>query len=54
MHSGPEPITPEVLAWEVAFTMACISKVKKNESSWNYLRGLARAHLELKASITEQ
>lgn len=52
VHSGPEAITEAVLARELDFTTRNILSVKKNESSWNYLRGLARFHPELTASVT--
>jgi hypothetical protein len=35
------PVTEDVIHREIDYTLQIIQKVKKNESPWNYLRGLA-------------
>lgn len=54
MHSGPEPVTPSILVREMEYTFNSILKVAKNESSWNYLRGLSRMHPETVDRIIEK
>jgi hypothetical protein len=39
---------------EVEYTYQSILKVKKNESSWNYLRGLVNYHPEIKDSVVKK
>jgi hypothetical protein len=45
-----QPPTVEIIQSELEYVFQSIMKVKKNESSWNYLRGLVNFHPE----ITEQ
>jgi hypothetical protein len=42
-----EGVSGAVLQREAGFVAASLSSVSLNESAWNYLRGLARAHPEL-------
>ena len=44
-------MTRTVLARELKYVLLSIDSVSKNESSWNYLRGLANYHPELKEEI---
>ena len=41
------PIPSDILQRELLFTYEMINKASKNESAWNYLRGLAKYHTEL-------
>lgn len=34
--------TPEVIKDECRYTLKCIDKAKRNESAWNYLKGILR------------
>ena len=40
------PLPPDVVQRELDFALAAIDRVSKNESAWNYVRGLARYHPE--------
>lgn len=44
-------MTHAVLARELKYVFLSIDSVSKNESSWNYLRGLASYHPELNEEI---
>eukprot|EP00981_Chlorochromonas_danica_P012655 scaffold5245_cov183-Ochromonas_danica.AAC.6 len=54
VHQGPEGVTPAILERELNYAVNSINLVKKNESSWNYLRGLARLHPELKEVVSQR
>jgi hypothetical protein len=54
IHNGPEPVTDQVLQRELDYVFTSFDKVKKNESSWNYLRGLVRYHPDIKQEVTEK
>lgn len=51
MHERPEGATDAVLQDELVYVYASLRSVKKNESAWNYLRGLANYHPELVSGI---
>lgn len=42
-----QPPSHEIIQGELAYTFQSIENVKKNESSWNYLRGLVNFHPEV-------
>lgn len=44
-------ITPEILQREIDYTFSAIEKVKKNESAWNYLRGVALKYFDFTEGI---
>eukprot|EP01031_Cornospumella_fuschlensis_P034765 gene34765-42099_t len=44
----------KILAREIDYVWQSIFTVKKNESSWNYLRGLIRFHPEIKKPMMEK
>ncbi|RYH28573.1 hypothetical protein EON65_11670 [archaeon] len=51
---GDRVVTSEVLQREIEYVWQSIFTVKKNESSWNYLRGLIRYHPEIKKQMMEK
>jgi protein farnesyltransferase/geranylgeranyltransferase type-1 subunit alpha len=55
VHRNPlEPINKHILQRELEYSMQSILLVANNESSWNYLRGLARFHPELQGDISKR
>ena len=40
------PLAAEVMQQELTFAFGAVDKVTKNESAWNYIRGLAKFHPE--------
>lgn len=54
VHSGPDPVTSLVLNRELDYAFASLDIVSKNESSWNYIRGLSRFHPECVERVTEK
>lgn len=55
MHTRPDqPVTEDILQREIAYSFACIEKVKKNESVWNYLRGMTNKYPSIRPAVTER
>eukprot|EP01038_Epipyxis_sp_PR26KG_P008027 gene8027-10876_t len=54
VHNGPEMLSDETVLRELEFCFNSINKVKRNESAWNYLRGLSNFHPEIFESIIDR
>jgi hypothetical protein len=54
VHSGPDPVTALVLQRELDYSFSSIDQVTRNESSWNYIRGLARTHPETTQRVIDK
>jgi hypothetical protein len=44
----------KIIKEEINYSFDSILKIKNNESSWNYLRGLAKFHIEFKSEILDR
>lgn len=47
-------ITEDILQQEVDYSFECIDKVKKNESAWNYLRGMTNKYPSVKEAVLDR
>ncbi len=55
VHLNPlNPPNANALTREIEFSFAAIDKVKKNESAWNYLRGLVFKYNETVQPVLER
>lgn len=53
IHENPVGISDEVVESELKYTTDQIALVTKNESAWNYLRGLANKHPQILSKLCE-